>query len=617
MDKRATVIESIQKLIALGVSDKEIADNLYDVGIDQSEAMKLIGDARRVVESGGAPVDVQSPKNPVLKKTVESTKPEFDEPDVSMDEQIVKQIPIAKKSSESGLAIKGSNEAPVKSEIDIADKIMKDVADQSGEAMDDAGEFKEDIEEIPASEEKAVVSPEQKTNSSNNSTLTSDAKSSQPQSNNNDNKKSLAPQQKNIQAQTPKNQSSQSKNSQQQSSQSQTPQSQVSQSKNSQQQSSQNRKPQASQAPASSQIQESNSSQVSQSNVKQVSSNNNTKNKNDFNQNKSAGSRDVVPKMDFDAAVKFASAKSSGDFSSFNMSNSTSKDIQMSPDFEELWKKGIVVAVNAKLAEMRHLKEDVDSAVQERVDEAVRKELYQFKTLIDSQKDLIQSSNKESLDQKQKEITFIIDAKIAEIKQYNRQLSETLSAIENSKKQQELALSGIALALEGVKKMKNQIVVEMNSELIKSKSSAQAFIDSASVHLSQMDERINKTLELEKNIAEGMLNQAEQRIEQLTIQRADELIAELQVELNRLQAVSKKISPEALEQKINILEEFRKQFLAGMQASLTQINSAIDELNMKNAAADRVLQEKTLVIDAKIEELTKFEKDLTTRLEKK
>ena len=42
MDKRVTVIESIQKLLNLGVSDKEIIENLADVGIEERDALALM-----------------------------------------------------------------------------------------------------------------------------------------------------------------------------------------------------------------------------------------------------------------------------------------------------------------------------------------------------------------------------------------------------------------------------------------------------------------------------------------------------------------------------------------------------------------------------------------------
>ncbi|MFA5125459.1 MAG: hypothetical protein WC462_00465 [archaeon] len=505
MDKRETVVESIQKLLALNVSDQEIAENLYDVGIGKEEAMSMIKEAKK----GNQPASTQGSVQQSGVVQQKASQDVFEETvsDLSMNEQIVNQLPIDKKVSNQVTGSKSSVVKEVPKE-NLAEKIMIDVS-QQGDEEDIEDEVEETLKSVNqgASEEK--VSQEQDI------------------------------------IQTPQEAPLQQK-------------------------------------PVQKPV------QVSQPKKTEI----------------------PVQKQSFTPISPVEFNSSSLDFQKLKSS------AESSPAFEELWKKGIVVAVNAKLAEMKHLKDDIDSELQVKVDESIRKELYQFKILIDSQKDLMVSSNKEALEQKQKEIVFIIDAKIAELKQYNRQLSENLAAIESARKQQELALQQINQALSEARKTKAQMIVEMNSEMIKTKSQAQEFLDQASGQINQMDERINKTLELEKNIAEGMLAQAEQKIETLAIQRADDLIANLEVELNRLQSISKKISPEMLDQKIQVLEEFKKQFLTSMQQNLTQINSAIDELNQKNIIAERTLQEKSLVIDAKIEELTKFEKQFTERISK-
>lgn len=543
MDKRETVIESIQKLLALGVADSEIAENLYDVGIAKDEARELILSAKN------PPIIKENPASSIVQQRAQSSSQEdiFEETpsNLSMNDQIINQLPIEKKESlqTPEQKVVANNEES----NSIAEKIMLDVSDQDTE---------EDEEDIEDEVEKTLnaVNKYQSQGSTAQSVQNNNPVSSQVQSPKNQQQKTL--EQKAIDQRLVLQNSIAALNSQKNQTQNQNTQ------KNSQ-----------SQAQSSPQ-------------------------KKSFSQ---------IPNVDF-------SANTNPNQNPFSTRPSVSMD--SSPDFEELWKKGIVVAVNAKLAEMKRLNEDISAQIQDRVDEAVRKELYQFKILQDSQKELMISSNKEALDQKQKEIVFIIDSKIMEIKQHNKQLSETLAAIESSKKQQEMALTQISQALDDAKKVKSQMIVEMNSEMIKTKSQAQAFIDNATNHLNQMDERINKTLELEKNIAEGMLAQAEQKIENLTIQKADDLIANMEVELNRLQTISKKISPEMLDQKITVLEEFKKQFLTSMQQNLTQINSAIDELNQKNILAERTLQEKTLAIDAKIEELTKFEKTFTEKIQK-
>jgi len=497
MDNKETVIDSIQKLLALGVSDNEIAENLYDVGIEKSDASELIRQAKELKNKSA-----QSNASPIESAAALGKQPSYREEilakNLSMDEEIAQQIPLPKKSA---------GEPRVSSQKaleDLEETMAEDVsAESSEEGLEE--NIKQNIE--GASNDKLGDDPKQKQKTSPLSKP--ETKTAQ-----------VSVQEKKFASPFPRSEAPKTK--------------------------------------------------IFAAKEKPFSG---------------------VPKIDLGNA-------------------------QNEMMVDDLWKKGIVVAVNAKLSEMKRLKDDIDNELAQKVDESIRKELYQFKTLMDSQKDLMISSNKQALEEKQREIVFIIDSKIAELKQYNKQISDNLATIDTAKQQQQLALSQINSALEDAKRTKTQMIVEMNSEMIKSKSQAQAFIDSASTHLNQMDERINKTLELEKNIADGMLAQAEQKIEVLTISRADELISNLQLELNKLKTETSNISPEMLEQKIKTLDEFKSQFLSSMQSSLAQINSAIDELNKKNTLAERALEEKTLAIDAKLEELTKFEKKLTDRLSK-
>ncbi len=300
----------------------------------------------------------------------------------------------------------------------------------------------------------------------------------------------------------------------------------------------------------------------------------------------------------------------------YEMQNKMGSGKSSDSGMEELWKKGIVVAVNSKLNEMKKLKDEIDSLISEKIDSAIKKEINQFKVLLESQKGLIISSNKEALEQKQKEITFIIDSKISEIKKQSDDLNKQIETMENFKKSQDDDLEEISRVLTEAKKTKSQLLVEMNSELIKSKSQAQEFMDKSEKHMQELDSRINKTLELEKNIAEGMLEEVEQKIENLTMTKANDLLEELEVELNKLKTIEKNINIESVEQKVRILDQFKKEFLNSMEANLSKINGAINELNERNEQVSKELEAKSLAIDAKIEELSRFEKVFTDNLEK-
>lgn len=305
-------------------------------------------------------------------------------------------------------------------------------------------------------------------------------------------------------------------------------------------------------------------------------------------------------------------------FSNFeNRLNTTEKIKSISdPEIEQMWKKGIIVAINSKLNEMKKLKDDVDALVENKVNDAVKKETKQFRVLLESQRDLIMSSNKEVLDQKQKEITFIIDSKISEVKKQAKELSGYVEAIQKSKEDEEKIFMELQKTLNEAKSTKSQLIIEMNSELIKSKSKAQEFIDTAQDQINEMDQRINKTLELEKNIAEGLVEEAEQKIERMTLQKAEDLISEIEIKLNRLSVIEKEINPSEIQTKISLLEQFKKEFLRSMEENITRLNDAIEQINIKNSDVQRELDEKTLAIDAKLEELTKFEKTFTEKLEK-
>jgi len=605
MDKHQSVIESIQKLLALNVSDSEIAENLFDVGISKDEATSLIIEAKGV---NPTPVQIQGTftvkssssnnstvqnnssqqtSNPSIQNksstiSLQNSSSTIKVPNqdlnqkgskqvfvgnatkLSMNDEVISQIPFDKPKSD-----KIAPKIDSASSEDVAGRIIRDVARQSdpNEVGDEIKEDSNDEIENSLNDSESDNGSESENESGNGSenevkpNVTNDSLINKTSGINDEESEDE------FETKVKETLTSEKNNT-------------------------------ATNKPNTEKLNLNNS--VNSTTAPDPYSFLNVKSKNNLNQNFSNQNNLNSVNSNFSSQSSIPLKKYSPSIS-----------LDSSPDFEELWKKGIVVAVNAKLSEMKQLKSDVDLEISQKVDEALRKELYQFKVLADSQKDLLISSNKEALDQKQKEITFIIDAKIAELKQYNKQLTETLKIIEESKKQQQISFNEITLALNEAKKTKSQLIVEVNSEMIKTKSQAQSFIDSASIQIQQMDERVNKTLELEKNIAEGMLAQAEQKIEQLAISRADELISKMEVELNKLQSINKKISPELLDQKIQTIEKFKQEFINNMQTNLAQINVAIEELNRKNEFAQNTLEEKTLAIDAKMEELTRFEKQFT------
>ncbi|MDD3159914.1 MAG: hypothetical protein PHQ98_03035 [Candidatus ainarchaeum sp.] len=312
--------------------------------------------------------------------------------------------------------------------------------------------------------------------------------------------------------------------------------------------------------------------------------------------------------------------KSKSNVSNYSNSNKTNilqkqtTNLFENETFDDLWKKGLVVAINSKLNEMKKLKNEIDDVIGEKIDSSIKKEIIQFRVLLDSQKDLIISSNKESLEEKQREITFIIDSKIAELKSQNAQLSKNILEFEKINSSQEEALNQINSSLEDAKKTKAKIIMEMNSDLIKSKADAQQFIDKAKDHLDEMDLKLTKSLELQKSIAESIMEEATSKIESMTISKATDLIEEMQIELNKLKTIEKTIDVDSIDQKINTINKFRTEFVGEMKENMDKINAAIFILNEKNNEFNNSFEEKNKLIDLKIKNLDGLEKLLVEKV---
>lgn len=607
-DKIAFVVDSIKKLLVLRVSDEEIIAELSGVGISKEDAIELINKAKE--NNSQEAINEQKPKEQEKKSSVI-----YDEVSskLSMDEQVVNQLnikndevsksttpnvnsifenelggnddfndyqPVKDETSEKNKYDKKTNSSVVDLKNNPKNKSTDELEDDEGGEIQDSIDSLSDEEIIIKSNNSAVLNNNSKNTLDNvvdegsNSKLIDEIQSNfiknKPLENVVQKDSQVQKVQENIQKVNP-----------------------VIENKTSVIDST---KKEILQNPSA------------RSSIPKITTPSFVDSQNyssSFNQSKLDESL-----QNFSQKTKTASAvNSQNSYSSYQKRADVSQTI--SNEMDTLWKKGIVVAVNSKLIEMRKLKEEVDSNISEKVDASVKKEVAQLRILLDSQRELLIANNKAALEDKQKEISFIIDSKIAELKQSNKQLSANLAALELAKSEQKASLDQIKQMLEEARRTKAQLLVEMNSELIKSKSQAQAFLDNADKHLRELDERVNRTLELQKNIADGMIEQAEQKIEELTLQKTDELVEDLEVRLNRLKVIETEINPDLLVQKIKTLDDFKKQFVETMKDNITQINVAIEEINKKNVDLDQSITQKMLTIDAKIEELTKFEKEFT------
>src|SRR3989344_2119826 len=179
-----------------------------------------------------------------------------------------------------------------------------------------------------------------------------------------------------------------------------------------------------------------------------------------------------------------------------------------------LWKKGILTTVSQNLAEMKKIRADIESALNKRASAIAKKEVDKVKAFFDAQRTLILESVDSRLEQKTKQLDKMLDDKIRELKEVSKEIKADSAKLEKLRGTQKDGLRQVAETLEGLEEAKNSLVSEMNSELIKSKSAVEEFLEKSQKKLDEIDARINETLQLESSIVEGLVRDADAKIDE-------------------------------------------------------------------------------------------------------
>ncbi len=305
-------------------------------------------------------------------------------------------------------------------------------------------------------------------------------------------------------------------------------------------------------------------------------------------------------------------------------------------DLSKLWEKGILTAVNNRLREMKELRQDIDAVLDKKVQAATKRELDKIRVLFDSQRTLLVSKVDSEIESKAKAFVGMIEAKLREMRETSREIENSIESLRNEKQRRKVQEEALAAKLQEVGKTQQQLVVQMNAALIKEKSNVQQLLDEAEKKLKDIDERVNKTLQLESEIVEGLARDVAAKIEKgLEGKKAGldkETIAQLQgfqtskaaleqqirerlVSLDKLQeAVKKEFKPEQFNQQMQQLQQFKQQFIKAIQYNVKKFNAAIKKMNETAASSEQQIILRTKKIDEKIAELDAFERNFAKEM---
>jgi chromosome segregation ATPase len=203
-------------------------------------------------------------------------------------------------------------------------------------------------------------------------------------------------------------------------------------------------------------------------------------------------------------------------------------------DLSKLWEKGILAAVDQKLNEMKAIKSNLDGVIAKKADEIAKKEVDKMRVLFESQQSLFLEKVNAQLEKKAREVEQVIDQKIAEMGAASKELQREISALEKARAEHKGVLEEAKAKLAALDGTKNRLVSEMNSELIKAKSSMQEFMDSSQEKVREMDDRVNKTLEVGMSVIEGLKADAEAKLQQMAAEKGKGIESEVRARLDAL-----------------------------------------------------------------------------------
>lgn len=270
----------------------------------------------------------------------------------------------------------------------------------------------------------------------------------------------------------------------------------------------------------------------------------------------------------------------------------------------KLWEKGIMGIVSQRLEEMKNLKENLDVLLDEKVQAASKREMDKIKVLFDSQRVLMVTKVDTEIENKANGYVSIIESKLREMKGIQERINMQINELKKAEQKNDMAEAALSKRLSELGHLKEQLVSSLNTELIKTKTQNKQLLEEMNAKLSEMDDRINKTLQLENQIVEGLVKEAEQTVQKMLKEEAGELAKINDVKIDELKKVRSGFDQEQ-EKRLDLFEKEQREKLEKMQEELKN-NTGETSTRLKEHMALLGTQ-----LKARLEKLGELEKAIT------
>ncbi len=257
----------------------------------------------------------------------------------------------------------------------------------------------------------------------------------------------------------------------------------------------------------------------------------------------------------------------------------------------ELWEKGILATVNARLSEMKQVREELDAVLDRKISDRVKIESKKVETVLDSQRTLFYSKIDAHLDAKADELKRVLESRAKQLEDVNAKISQQLLQVQAEKKFNTELMNTLSQKLTGLDSTRSQMLSETNSSLITMESKFNQFMSESARKRDELEQRIKGALQLESSVTEGMVENARQQIDALRLGKEQELTAQVAARLKEFDEMAAKVDPK------------------GITVKVAEMNALHERLEKKDKELDSKFERKAFdnekLIGARFEEMRK------------
>ncbi|MFH1391633.1 MAG: hypothetical protein ABIH20_04950 [Candidatus Diapherotrites archaeon] len=271
-------------------------------------------------------------------------------------------------------------------------------------------------------------------------------------------------------------------------------------------------------------------------------------------------------------------------------------------DISKLWEKGIMATVDSKLGQMERIQKELDDVLDKKIKEKIAIETKKFETVLNAQRELTNNKIETHLEEKSNEIKKVIESRANHLEDLSIKVQEKVAKVQAEKKFNSELLNDINEKITGLNSVKSQMISDTNTAIIGAESKFNEFMEESIQKRDDMEARVNRTLQLESKITEGLLEDAKQKIDGLKLEKQEELSERIQRELVEFEEMAAKVDPQSINERLVKMKELEGHLLNRQKEIDSLVDARFTDYNKELIAFKKEVKQ---IEDSNLDELKK------------